>query len=89
MTQNITDKIEEISRDTYANYLDEYYDIHGDPVHEDDEKIVFADKVGHELGELANEIGVERSQVAEWMHEKADDVDYNWVASDPVVLLKE
>lgn len=82
-------QIANYSRETYDEYLAEYEDIHGAPVHEDDEKAVFADGKGHEINEWASAVGVERSEVAEWMHEQAADVDYNWVSSDPVVLLKE
>ena len=81
-------RISTYSRETYDEYLTEYEDTHGDPVHEDDNMAVFADETGHELGEWANELSIDRSVVAEWMHDRADDVDYNWVASDPVVLLK-
>lgn len=81
-------QIANYSRETYNEFLAEYQDIHGEPVHEDDEKAVFADGKGRELNEWASDIGVERSDVAEWMHEQADRVDYHWVSSDPVVLLK-
>jgi len=82
-------QIANYSRETYDEYLAEYEDIHGEPVHEDDEKAVFADAKGHELNDWADEIDTDRSEVAEWMHDRADDVEYNWVSSDPVVLLKD
>jgi hypothetical protein len=88
-TDDTNARIADYSRETYDGFLAEYEDIHGAPVDEDDERAVFADEKGHELNEWANDLGLERSEVAEWMHDRADDVDYEWVASDPVVLLKE
>ncbi len=81
-------RIADYSRETYADYLAEYRDIHGEPVHEDDEKAIYADEKGYELNEWAADLDLDRGEVAEWMHDHADDADYSWAASDPVVLLK-
>lgn len=81
-------QIAEYSRESHDEYLAEYEDVH-ERVAEDASMLVFADSDGHELTEWANEIGVSREAVSNWMHSQAENVDYSWVASDPVVLLRD
>lgn len=78
------------------NILDELRDVHGDPVAENENMIVFADTDGHELNEIATHTdGVDREDVSMWMHEmarKLHDRDHTggdaWSVADPVVVLK-
>jgi len=87
-TTSGTPTMEEISRSMWSIEA-ELREIHGDPVYDGDDKTVFADSTGHELNEIAKEEEVDRSELSEWMHEQARDVDYDWSASDPVVILRD
>ncbi len=86
-TADEAEQIANYSRETYDEYLSEYKSLYT-TVSETERRRVFADEHGHELGEWADDLGLSRGKVAAWMHEQADGVDYNWSASDPVVLLK-
>ena len=77
--------------------LDELRDVHGEPVAENENMLVFADTDGHELQEIANysEHDIGRGDVSEWMHKmarKLHDRDWTggdaWSVADPVVVLK-
>lgn len=67
--------------------LVEYVDLHGAPVHADADRVVFADRHGHELNEWVDVLGMERSDLSARMRELAREVcDWNWSTSDPVVF---
>jgi hypothetical protein len=69
----------------------EMEDIHGEPRHETDEQVVFADRHGHELNEWADALDMDRTDLSARMHELArehgpnDGIDH-WPADDPVVF---
>lgn len=73
----------------------EYRDLHGDPVVETDDVVIFGDSHGYELKEWANAIGMDRSEFSPRMHELAreyhtyGDANYGgdpWAVNDPVVF---
>lgn len=95
----MTRTTDEIMTEEAHNLLkieDEMRDVHGEPVFEDENVIIFSDSSGHELGEIADHTdGVSRDDVSGWMHEIARQY-YDrtssggdaWSVNDPVVLLK-
>lgn len=104
MAQN--DAASEVARAAreLADIEDGLRDVHGPPVVETRTLLVFADEEGNEHEEIAkfhnDEHGtdVSRSDVSEWMHEKAREVYGReqtktggdpWAVADPVVVLKE
>ena len=76
--------------------VDEFHDEHGDPVAKNENMLVFADTDGYELDEIAaHTAGVDRGDVAQWMHRMARKVHDRgphggdaWSVADPVVVLK-
>lgn len=76
--------------------LDELRDVHGDPVAENENMIVFADTHGYELNDIADHTeGVDYSDVSGWMHKTARTIrdrvpsgGDHWAVYDPVVVLK-
>jgi hypothetical protein len=72
--------------------LDDYRDDvdHGHVVAETEDSLVYADHAGYELGEWADDLDMDARRLSERMHELARDLtEYDWCASDPVVLAKE
>jgi len=59
------------------------------------EYLILADGSGHELGEIANHVGVDRSKLSQRMHAEArkrydgEGTGDPWSVSDPVVILKD
>lgn len=72
--------------------LDEMRSDHNDHlevVAETDDRVVFVDLKGHELGEWANAMEIDVRELSEAMHEQAREVsEYDWSVSDPVVIAK-
>ena len=84
-----TARIANYSRETYDQDYGQYG--HEDPaeaVHSDSEKIVFADAQGDAHQRWASDLGLDTKTVRDWMHDHLDGVDYDWISSDPIVLLK-
>lgn len=81
--------IAEYSRECHDDYLEDYEDVHGEPVAEFPSLLVFADTHGYEYNEWAADLGIPRDEVSHWHHEQARGADYNWSTSDPVVLLRD
>lgn len=85
-------------RDHIKTFRDAYGEngAHGQEIrHEDGDCVIFADGSGHELNEIANIVGVDRSALSRRMHEEArkryDDGNAGdeWSVADPVVILKD
>jgi hypothetical protein len=61
----------------------------GEVVHEDDEVVIVADASGHQLNDIAERYGVDRTAISEFFHRVARNrCDYSWEVSDPVVFDK-
>lgn len=73
----------------------DYVDLHGEPVHVGEGRVVFRDGHGHELNEWADVLGMHRGELSERMHELAREVYGRdeatgagdpWSVADPVVF---
>lgn len=98
MADETNDKICAESR-RLSDILAELREVHGEPVAQTNEKIVFSDSHGHELKDIAHDIpGVSRGDVSAWMHKEAREV-YDraeatgsgdpWAVNDPVVVIRD
>lgn len=81
--------------ETPENIRVDYRDHHGEPVHEGEDRVVFADEHGHELNDWADALGMDRGELSERMHELAREVYGRdeaegtgdpWSVVDPVVF---
>lgn len=93
MTDTLTD--DGIKSDHPMATMADYRDLHGEPVHEGDNRIVFADGHGYELDEWADALDMDLGELSERMHELAREVYGRaesdgpgdpWSAVDPVVF---
>lgn len=93
LTEEITD--DGIVSDHGFVTMEDYTDIHGEPVHEGEDRVVFSDEHGHELREWADVLGMDRSDLSERMHEmgrevygsdESDGTGDPWSVDDPVVF---
>lgn len=81
---------------THADITREHMaDVHGEPVAETSERVIYADTSGHSLNEWADALGVNRTELSEKMHELArehhsrDDTAHGgdpWSVADPIVF---
>jgi len=68
--------------------IDDMREAH-ETIAETNDVIVFADHGGHELNSWAEQDGLDRDELSRRMHKLARDItDYDWGASDPVVVSK-
>lgn len=80
----------EMFRDVYGNGGARNQEIR----YEDDDVVVFADASGHELNEIADATGVDRTALSRRMHEEArrhynaDEPGDEWSVADPIVVEK-
>lgn len=89
MQATAREQIAEYSRETYTeDYGQHGIDTPSEAVHVDSEKVVFADEQGEAISRWADDLDLDAGTVRDWMHDHADGVDYDWVSSDLVVLLK-
>lgn len=81
----------EIARDIGADFRhgDEIEDRHGMPVWESASLTIYADADGEELDKIAEEYGIDREELAEWMVDQAQIPDYDWSENEPIVLLHD
>jgi hypothetical protein len=99
MSETVTDKLTENgikSNHTDVSMVD-YRDLHGEPLVNNDDVVIFRDEYGYELNEWANAFDMDRSSLSARMHELArehyGDRDGRgpkggdpWSVSDPVVF---
>lgn len=73
----------------------DYVDLHGEPVAQTDDIVIFRDDHGHELSEWADALDMSRSELSERMHDlarkhygraEARGSGDPWSVSDPVVF---
>lgn len=90
MADKITDN--GILTDSPAVTISDYREMHGPPVFESGDVVIFADSEGRELSEWANALNVDRDDLSERMHDLArrhyggDGVGDPWGVDDPVVF---
>lgn len=90
----MTDKLTEDGiRTDHANVtLLDYVDIHDEPVHVGEDRVIFRDEHGHELSEWADVLEMDRGDLSGTMHELArevyqpDEPGDPWSVADPVVF---
>jgi hypothetical protein len=76
-----------------AAFLDELREAH-EVREETDEYVLFADSTGHELNEIAEANGVDRSDLSARMHADAreryegDGIGDPWSVDDPIIVYK-
>ncbi|WP_313691689.1 hypothetical protein [Halorarum halobium] len=64
-------------------------DVHGEQVGESEKSLVFALEDSNVLGKWANELNMDREELADRMHELAREAtDYNWGTYEPFVVRK-
>jgi DNA-binding CsgD family transcriptional regulator len=67
--------------------LVDYRDLHGEPVAETDDRVLFADSEGYEYNEWADALEISRTELSERMHELAGEMsDRRWGTDYPLVF---
>lgn len=93
MAQKLADDEWLSVQDDINNFLAEFREAH-EVWAETDEFVLFADETGHELNEIAEANGVDRSELSARMHAEArqrysgDGTGDPWSVADPVIVYK-
>lgn len=69
--------------------IERYQQIHGEPIVENDQVVIFADRYGYDTNEWAELLDIDRSDLADRMYELArehSDESQLWGAADPIVF---
>jgi len=95
MAESQTDTTDELTENgLYSDDLRrvDYEDVYGEPVYEDDDRVIFGDTELYELNEAAEQLDMSRadlhSRMVELALEHVDDagIDDPWDLVDPVVI---